>query len=193
MKNKEEIPIVVPVIFYHGKKMWEMKPLFDYFKGVDENLKQYIPVFKYILTDLNKMPDKVIIKEKFRRNINKVMVLLFRHIWEQGYIEEQLEDIFSLLKDFFTEDKKEIIVSFLLYIMSTTDISDKYIEKCLNSISHIGGQITMTTAMKLRQEGLKKGIREKAIETAKKMLLKKYPIKDIIEITGLTKEEIKKL
>jgi len=178
-----------------------MKPLFDYFKGVDENLKQYIPVFKYILTDLNKMPDKVIIKEKFRRNINKVMVLLFRHIWEQGYIEEQLEDIFSLLKDFFTEDKKEIIVSFLLYIMSTTDISDKYIEKCLNSISHIGGQITMTTAMKLRQEGIEKGlkkgmekgIREKAIETAKKMLLKKYPIKDIIEITGLTKEEIKKL
>ena len=39
----------------------------------------------------------------------------------------------------------------------------------------------------------KEGKKEKAKEIAKKMLMKKMPIEDIIELTGLTKEEIEKL
>ena len=41
------------------------------------------------------------------------------------------------------------------------------------------------------QNGIKKGIKETNLENAKKMLLKKYPIKDIADITGLLEEEIK--
>ena len=55
----------------------------------------------------------------------------------------------------------------------------------------------MTTAAKLREEGKLEGklegIKEKAREDAKKMLKKKYPIDEIVEITGLTKSEIEKL
>ena len=41
--------------------------------------------------------------------------------------------------------------------------------------------------------GLEKGINQTKIETAKKMKLKNIDISDIIDITGLTKEEIEKL
>ncbi len=71
----------------------------------------------------------------------------------------------------------------------------------------------MTTAMKLREEGIQQGIQqgmqqgmqqgiqqgmqqgvqEGKQEDAKIMLQKGYPIDDIIEITGLSKEEIQKL
>ena len=41
--------------------------------------------------------------------------------------------------------------------------------------------------------GFEKGINQNKIETAKKMKLKNIDISDIIDITGLTKEEIEKL
>ena len=43
------------------------------------------------------------------------------------------------------------------------------------------------------QKGKEKGAREKQIEIAKSMLKKGMNVSDIIEITGLTKEEIEKL
>jgi predicted transposase/invertase (TIGR01784 family) len=188
-KNKEEPLIVVPVIFYHGKEKWVVKPLFKYFKGVDEILRKFIPDFKYILTDLNEISDTEIINEKFKSNINKVMALLFKHMKDENYLKEQMTDIFFLIKDFFGTEKRSVVITFLFYIMSATEIDKDYIEKCLNSISPEGGEITMTTAMKLREEGLQEGKQE----DAKIMLQKGYPIDDIVEITGLSKEEIQKL
>ena len=44
-----------------------------------------------------------------------------------------------------------------------------------------------------REEGKKEGEKQKQIEIAKKMLNKNKPIEEIIEFTGLTKEEIERL
>ena len=50
------------------------------------------------------------------------------------------------------------------------------------------------TNMKLfREEGIAEGEKKKQLAIAKKMLAKKIPINEIIEITELTKEEIEKL
>ena len=43
------------------------------------------------------------------------------------------------------------------------------------------------------KEGKQEGLKEAKLDDAKKMLFKKYPIKDIADITGLTEKEIKKL
>ncbi|MBR3230100.1 MAG: hypothetical protein IKF91_04665, partial [Bacilli bacterium] len=43
------------------------------------------------------------------------------------------------------------------------------------------------------EEGKSSGIQETKIETARKMLEKNMKIEDIIDITGLTKEEIQKI
>ena len=43
------------------------------------------------------------------------------------------------------------------------------------------------------QQGIEQGVKQNKHEIAKKLIQKKYDIKDIIEITNLTEEEIKKL
>ncbi len=43
------------------------------------------------------------------------------------------------------------------------------------------------------KKGIKKGEKENQIKTAKKMLDKNYPIEEIIDLTGLTQEEIENL
>lgn len=53
----------------------------------------------------------------------------------------------------------------------------------------------MNVLEKLRQEGIEKGKLEgkleKAIEDAPLMKIKDYPISDILEITGLTKAQLR--
>jgi predicted transposase/invertase (TIGR01784 family) len=44
-----------------------------------------------------------------------------------------------------------------------------------------------------REEGHKEGVKERNIEIAKKMIIKGLKLKDIIEFTSLTKEEIEKI
>lgn len=51
----------------------------------------------------------------------------------------------------------------------------------------------MAAMAKARREGKKDGIRLEKVTTAKKMLAKKVDINLIMEITGLTKEEIENL
>ena len=44
-----------------------------------------------------------------------------------------------------------------------------------------------------RKQGREEGEKQEKIETAKRMLKRNMPIKDIIELTGLTQEELEKI
>ncbi|MEJ2629339.1 MAG: hypothetical protein P8078_12390 [bacterium] len=46
-----------------------------------------------------------------------------------------------------------------------------------------------TLAQQLKKEGKKEALKE----TAKRMLLNDYPLEEVINITGLTEKEVKKL
>jgi predicted transposase/invertase (TIGR01784 family) len=62
-------------------------------------------------------------------------------------------------------------------------------------------EVIMTTAEKLRkqgkqegkQEGLEEGAKKAKLEDARKMVAKGYPIDDICEITGLSRDEVERL
>ncbi len=97
-------------------------------------------------------------------------------------------------KEFFsTAEGKSFLKTITIYILSVTDIDDKILVNNLEKISEEGGQIAMTTAVRLRQEGRQEGIEKKAMGVAKKMLVKGYPISDIAEITGLSEKQIREL
>ena len=93
----------------------------------------------------------------------------------------------------------EYIELIFRYIMSTREDAtpEKLKEIVEKTISKETGGIFMTVAEQLIEKGIekgiKKGIEKGKIEDAKKMLIKKYPIDDIADITGLSVQEIKKL
>ena len=82
------------------------------------------------------------------------MALLFKHMSDEEYLKNQLKEIFFLIKDYFSDEKKDVVISFLVYIMSITEIDNNYIQECLSTISPEGGRVSMTTAMKLREQGI---------------------------------------
>ena len=77
------------------------------------------------------------------------------------------------------------------------DISEKEMKQIAEQISVEGGELVMSVAERLRQEGIEEG-REKAREeenkiTAKTMIVEGEPMDKIIRYSRLTKEEIDKI
>ena len=116
IKQKKKPQIVIPVIFYHGKKKWKVRELFEYFDYVDDDIKEFIPRFSYILTDLAKYSDKDIKEKLFAREANKIFCLLLKHIFDENYIKKGIEDIFIIGKNYFnTNEGNNFLISMLSY------------------------------------------------------------------------------
>jgi predicted transposase/invertase (TIGR01784 family) len=188
MKN---ITPVIPIIFYHGKKKWNIPLNFiDSFKLSETNkslFSKYIPDFTSELIDLEKTDiEKIISSLTF-----KVILYTFKNIWHFEDLKK-LEEFILLSKDLFYEESGiKIIQRLLLYLYNTNDIEPEKIKSKISElISYkMGEKIMATTAERL----INKGIEQGKIEDVKKMLLDNLDIKLIQKYTGLSIEKIQKI
>jgi len=188
--QKKELSIVVPIIFYHGKDSWIIKRFYNYFEGIDETLKKYIPDFKYILTDLSKYSNEEIKNKIFENVFVKMFALMMKNINDKEELERILKDILEIGKIYYNEEKGlNFLKSTLLYLFSTTEIEMKKVEEILKSITNKGGDIIMTTAKMLEEKGIEKGIKDTVI----RMMGKNLDDETIAEFSGLTVNEIKRI
>ncbi|MEW6095118.1 MAG: Rpn family recombination-promoting nuclease/putative transposase, partial [bacterium] len=92
IKQKENLMPVIPIIFYHGKERWIEKGLSEYFKGIDEGLKSYIPDFEYLLTDLSRYSDEEIKWKIFGDVGIRIALLVMKSIYDEGKLRKHIED-----------------------------------------------------------------------------------------------------
>jgi len=194
----EKLTPVIPIVFYHGEKKWKISKNFidsmELPEDVKERLAEYIPDFKYALIDLNiEDVDKMLISLTM-----KVILYTFKNI-SDFESKEKIENFIKLAKNLFYEDSGlKMIQKLLLYLYATNEINPTEMKEAINRlISDDKGNIAMTTAERLMkqgiEQGIEQGIHQKAIDTAKALLNKKMPVKEIAEITGLSVKEIEKL
>ena len=89
--------------------------------------------------------------------------------------EKEIKEAIETLEDISSDEAKERIA----------ELRQKYIMDTKSQLR--------TAEEKGLKKGLEEGIEKRNIEIAKKMLQKCIPLKEIAEITGLTKEEIEKI
>ena len=97
-KRKDELPIIIPVVFYHGKKKWNYSLEFsDMFKPPEEHYFKYIPKFEHILLEVPEI-NKREIKSTI---VLKVFNLTLEHIFypdRRDRIYKAMELLFQGLK-----------------------------------------------------------------------------------------------
>ncbi len=168
IKQKQKLIPVIPIIVYHGKDKWNAQRFEEYFTGIDNDLKPFLPIFDYILADLSKYSDEKIIN-LFKVITVQISLLLMKNIFNETLLRQKLPIIFSDITTILkTDNGEKFLITILYYIFTNTEIDYKKITETIKSTSNKGGQIAMTTAMKLKKEGLKEGI----VETKKSMILK---------------------
>ncbi|MEA1980991.1 MAG: Rpn family recombination-promoting nuclease/putative transposase, partial [candidate division Zixibacteria bacterium] len=209
INNGQKLTLVIPIIFYHGKAKWTNKPFEEYFHGLDNILQRFIPKFDYQLIDTSDFTDNQIIS-LFENLQLQIGIMVMKNIFDEQMILQEINKIFSNLNQLLNTEQGEMffesIVAYLLY--ATSIDTHKYLEK-MKTISKKAEKRFVSTAMKLKTEGIKEGLEqglEQGIEQGIEQGLKKEKRKvalnlikkgfdndTISDVTGLEEKEVEKL
>lgn len=198
-KKTKTLPVIIPIVIYHGSKKWEVDKRFTSFFKAPGYLKEYIPDFNYNLYDISHVPDEEIKGAVLLR----ILFMTLKYIFTPELNYKLREEIFPLFLEL--KDKKkgtEYLDVLLRYLTrSARGLPEKDLNESVSQIFEEGGDLMQTIAEKWKKEGIKigekrgeeRGIEKKAIETAKNLLEMGIDVDMIAKATGLKKEEVEKL
>ena len=208
----EHLPLVIPLQFYHGKVSpypYDMNWLHGFKNPL---IAQQLYTQPFPLVDVTIMPDDEIMQHKRIA----LLELVQKHIRQRDLLDFTEQLVTLLHKGYTTDEQVHSLMSYMLQVGETEDL-DLLIRK-LTSAAPEHEETLMTIAEKLRREGRQEGIqlgktkgRQEGIqlgeikgrqegrqegrqdtlnEMARNMLLNGMDSASIIEITGLTTEEL---
>ena len=200
------LPIVFPMMFYHGKKKLSLEKtdFFNLFSNIDLAKRCFLQPFHLI--DVSSISDEEIKTHK----LVSLLEIVQKHIYDRDYLllVDQLNEVILNILAISDESHALIYIkNTLYYIMNKANISDKIrFKKALEKISIVkDGEFMSTMAEEYINEGIKKGLqqgipvgkKEGKLETIKavvfKMLQSGMQYSDISKFTELSEEEIKNL
>ncbi len=197
-----EIPIIIPLVVYHNKDKWNVKrtlgEMIPNFKDLPDNLKKYIPDFEYMLSDLSNSGDDEDI------NLDENHSIIIRTLNKIRYAtKDEVIDIFIEAITLFTKTKDKDMVRYyvtesITYILGVReDVNEKELIEIAGKISEESGELIMTAAERLREEGEKRGIEKGKFEKVKEItmtcIIKGYSTNVIMDITSLTENDIEEI
>ncbi|MDQ1350559.1 MAG: hypothetical protein QG657_861 [Acidobacteriota bacterium] len=198
--EQEPLRIIIPILFYHGKKEWKIPQAFVEQFDVDDEIKEFLLNYRYFLFDTGLWD--------FRSETNKelnedVFLLTALALMKYAYTDEMegIEEIFRFWHEKGFTKNIEDIVFFLIYISETKNIKPDQLKKMLEKTKIDGGNIMETLAQQLRdegrrigiEEGMKEGMKEGKRNTAWELLKRGIDMDIIAAATGLAKKELEKL
>ncbi|EFI33420.1 putative transposase YhgA family protein [Desulfonatronospira thiodismutans ASO3-1] len=156
-KKTGTLPIIVPLVFYHGTARWNYSLEFsDLFNLPSKHYRKYIPKFEHLL---HEVPE--INKKKAKTSITlEVFHLVLEYIFYPEKRDQIYEALELLFKGLDAKEAHEIFAILIKYLLIATDETPEEAEE---KVKHLpkGGETVKTTAEVLRQEGYHEAIKEK--------------------------------
>lgn len=191
----ETLPVVVPILFYHGttrpypySMCW-----FDAFS--DAELAKRIYTEPFPLVDITAVSDDAILTHR------RVAILEFlqKHI-RQRDLMLLTESLVKLLRAGYTSDTQlRTALNYILQVGFTAD-KDAFFRELAKSVPQ-QGEVIMTLADELRQEGLEQGLEkglqkgreEASFHIAQAMIASGIDSVQVLQLTGVSEEILAKL
>jgi len=209
-KNSKKLPIILPMVIYHGEAEWGVNTDFISLVDVPENMQDaiqdYIPNFKYNLQDISHISDGEI-----QGNILLQIMLMTLKYSRKTDFAEKLPGIFELFMKIMDDRRGiEYVEIFLEYL--SHQLPNDYIDVVDNAIPDLiekGGAKMVTIAQSWfrsgKREGKKEGKQEGKLEgklegkiegkleVIRQMLADNMPLDLISKYTGYPKNQILEL
>lgn len=179
-ENDTHIPVIIPLVIYHGKTQWKIGPMLSDlimdFEMLPEEVKQMTPDYRYQLYDLSQFSD-----EEIKGNAELMIALsIFRDVFKKTS-QEFLETIFKAARALDELEEMETGLQYfetcMRYILTSgLPLSKDQLNTVIKQLAVTykkGSEVTMTLAEVLREEGFEEGIekgKKEGIEEGKKEL-----------------------
>ena len=149
------LPLIIPLVFYHGADRWEPRRLGTLMASVPEALGEYVPDFEFVVSDFSAPGSP-----EFRGGPLLRALLQVFHTLPGGNLREELERIMLLWKGLTEEPIGRGLFRAVLEYFFRVDDSvtvDEVSEAARTAISAREGEEAMTIAERLQQQGEKIG------------------------------------
>ncbi len=131
----EKLPLVLPVVFYHGKQRWKVA---DNFLSLFEMtgdlavLREYLPEFRYHLCDLSRYADD----ELAGAGRLSSSFLLLKHIFRRG-LKRLLPEVLrrNITGREVTNEDREYVRTALIYLLQTSKASERDFAAALREVA----------------------------------------------------------
>ncbi|MCE7986096.1 MAG: Rpn family recombination-promoting nuclease/putative transposase [Caldilinea sp. CFX5] len=162
--DKNKLPPIVPVVFYHGVTRWMVDPAFAalFPEEMPASLLPFLPNFQYHIIDLSGYNDAEIRGAVLLR----VTLLLFKYVLRED-LREHLADILNLLNQL--SDRRtgleylETALRYLYHGAKAVTLVD--LRQAVTHVFNEGGEIMATIAEVLVEQGRADGLREGILES----------------------------
>ncbi|MGL5968537.1 MAG: Rpn family recombination-promoting nuclease/putative transposase [Kluyvera sp.] len=197
--GNKTLPLVIPILFYQGRKSpypYSMNWLDNF---TDPTLAKHLYSQDFPLVDITVIPDE----EIMRHRSMAALTLIQKHI-RQRDLTRFLNKLAGLLtRNHISGQQVIALVNYMLQAGEAQDARTLLYEMAQHAPQY--GDELMTLAEQLKQEGrlegiqqgmqkgLKTGEHEASLKIARAMLEKGFPTADIIELTGVSAEELPSL
>lgn len=178
-KRVKSLPAVFPLLLYNGDRKWTAPS--DIRELIHPDIpEQYIPGFQYYKIIENELSSQTLLQIK-----NMVSAIFYIENMSPEELGDHIQDILKLLES----EQPELFDLFGAWFNNVLGSRAGEFDGHLSSLQEV--QNMFATALKEYDKTLElKGRKAEKFETARKMLEKGFSLKDIVEITGLSYEEI---
>jgi predicted transposase/invertase (TIGR01784 family) len=206
------LPPIYPVIFYDGRNDWTAETEFAKKVKDYQRFEKYIPKFNYSVISLAQISYNKL--NEMKDSLSLIMMvdkLKTTEDFKQLSQQKIEKSYFEKIKEKLTDDRiKEVINEAITLLLERINVSEEEIRKIKAYISE--GRLEQMFEMlvdydvqKVKMEGKLEGIKigeqkgklegkfEGKIEVAKNMLAKNFTVDLIVEVTGLSSEEINRI
>ncbi|NIG98638.1 MAG: Rpn family recombination-promoting nuclease/putative transposase [Serratia symbiotica] len=185
--GNERLPLVVPLLFYHGQVTpypYSLRWL-DEFGDPELAIELYVGAFP--LVDVTVIPDD--------KSCNTGVWLswsCYRNISSARDLAELLEQrVTLLLARYTTQEQLALLMHYMLQVGDTA-APDTFIRELARRASQ-HEEVPMTVAQKLELKGIEKGCQEGKLAVARLMLANGLDQNLVIKMTGLTADDLAKI
>jgi predicted transposase/invertase (TIGR01784 family) len=186
-KDTRYLPVIVPLVLYHGKPQWEISKNFISFFEDPTGFEPYIPDFSFDMQDVSHMADEDIQGSPLLR----MVLTTFKYI-HSPEIRNKLWDIFKLFLELSNKSNiSEYLEALVTYLVNSPGkLTEEELQEPVNRLIEEGGADMQTIFEKWIEKGVEKGIDKGKWDMVMNLLREGIPI-DIIEKTsGFTAAQI---
>lgn len=188
LREKKKPELIVPILYYHGKKSWKFKPLDEYFAIYPDLLKKYLPLFSAEFINLNEVSPEQIYA--FKNGLLASAVMLQKYCFDPEELAAHLERIVENLNPYL---ESNVTNSIFVYMITGIRLEKSYLADAVKKLPEDMSTKVMTIYDQLILEGREQGIEK----TVQKTVLNAYDagidIATIRIITGESEEKIKQI
>jgi predicted transposase/invertase (TIGR01784 family) len=158
LENKQGLELIIPILYYHGKKKFRFKSVKNHFEKLPSIFQPYVPTYETAVVNLHDLSQDQI--QSLQNGLLQAAFLFQKSYFDPERLNNSIKNILESLSPY--SDLNSISYIFV-YMLSNENLKKDILKQALTNLPSTISNKVMSIYDELIQEGIEKGI-EQGIE-----------------------------